>query len=128
MQQEFKSWHDKISRLHSKSMFRLAKLGVLLSIFLDLKYDVPLCESLMFGTERRREWITKVDKPGSIRKETDNNPGYGVSVDQLQSAQPGLVPQLSGKLTSARIWSAQLMVDQFSDLSYLKLMRNTSQE
>ena len=34
LQQEFKSWHDKLSHLHPKSMFRLAKLGVLPSIFL----------------------------------------------------------------------------------------------
>ena len=34
-----------------------------------------------------------------------------VSVDQLQSAQTGLLPQLLGKLTSARIWSAEVMVD-----------------
>ena len=62
-------------------MFRLAKLGVLPSRFLRLKGDVPLCESCMFGTERRRKWRKKWNKSGSIRKETDNNPGYGVPVD-----------------------------------------------
>ena len=40
---------------------------------------------------------------------------YVVSVDQLHSDQTVLVPQLSGKLTSARIWSAQVMVGHFSD-------------
>ena len=65
-------------------MFRLSKLGVLPSRFLYLKGDVPLCTSLIFGTERKREKITKGNKTGSIRKETDNNPGAGVSVDQLQ--------------------------------------------
>ena len=59
LQQEFKSWHDKLSNLHPKSMFILAKPGVLPSIFLDLKYDVPLCESCIFGTSRRRQWIKK---------------------------------------------------------------------
>ena len=39
----------------------------------------------MFVTAMTKQWITKVNKPGSIRKETDNNPGYGVSVDQLHS-------------------------------------------
>ena len=82
----------------------------------------------MFGTERRREWITKVDKPGSIRKETDNNPGYGVSVDQLQSYQTVLVPQFSGKITSAYIWATQVMADHFIDLTYVQLIRSTIQE
>ena len=48
LQQEFKSCNDKLSHLYPKSMFRLAKFGVLPSIFLKLKDDVPLCASLMF--------------------------------------------------------------------------------
>ena len=52
----------------------------------------------------------------------NNMPGVGVSVDQLQSAQPGLVPQLSGKLTSSHIWSAQMMVYHLIDLTYIQLM------
>ena len=69
-----------------------------------------------------------LNKPGSIRKETNNTPGSGVSVDQLHPYQPLLVPQFSVKLTSARIWSAQAMVDHFSDLTYVHLMVITSQE
>ena len=53
LQQEFKSWHENISHLHPKSMSRLAKLGVLPSIFIELKYDVRLFESYMFVTKRR---------------------------------------------------------------------------
>ena len=62
------------------------------------------------------------------KKENDNNPVSGVSVDQLQSYQPGLVPQFSGKLTNKCIWSAQLMVDHFSDLTYIPLTRRKTQE
>ena len=61
-------------------------------------------------------------------KYTDNNPGAAVSVDQLQSDQPVLVPRLSVKLTSAYIWDAQVMLENFSDLTYVHLMRSTSQE
>ena len=62
----------------------MAKLGVLPSIFLDLKDDVTLCVSFMFVTASRSQYITKGNKSGSIRKETDNNPGGGASVDYLQ--------------------------------------------
>ena len=86
-------------------MFRLAKLGFLLSIFLYLKGDVTLCASCIFGKERRRKRIKKGNKSGYIRQETDNNPGARVLVDQLYSNQP-IFPQFSGKLTSARIWSS----------------------
>ena len=70
----------------------------------------------------------KWKKQGSISKDTDNKPRTGVSVDQLQSTHPVLVPQLSGKLASAYIWSAQVMVDRFSDLTYVNLKRSTTQE
>ena len=49
-------------------------------MFLDLKDDVPIFESCMFVTARRRQWITKGKKSYFIRKETDNNTGAGVSV------------------------------------------------
>ena len=63
----------------------------------------------------------------SISKETNSKPGDRVSVYQLHSAHPGLVPQFSGQLTSARIWTKQVMVDHFSDLTYLQLMTSTRQ-
>ena len=63
----------------------------------------------MFGTARRRQWRIKGNKSGSVGKETDNNPVAGVLVDQLQSDQTGLVSQFSGKLTSSRIWDAQVL-------------------
>ena len=50
--QEFKLWREKLSHLDPKYMFILEKLGVLPKLFLDLKDDVPLSESLIFGTAR----------------------------------------------------------------------------
>ena len=119
LQQEFKSWHKTLSQLHPKSMFRLVKLGSLQSIFIYLKDYLPLCVSCMFVTASIRQWRKKGKKAVSIRKETDNNPVDGVSVDRLQSDQPVLVPQFSGKLTSALIWDAQVMVGRFSGLTYV---------
>ena len=109
-------------------MFRLAKIGFLPSIFLDLKDDVPLCESCMFGTARRRKSIKKCKKSRSISKETENNLGDRVSVYQLHSYQLGLFSKLSGKLTSEHIWFAQVMVDHFSELTYVNLTIRTSQK
>ena len=63
-----------------------------------------------------------------MRKETDIKPVVAVSVDQLHSDQKGLVPKLSGKITSARIWYAQVMVDHLSDLTYVHRMRSKIHE
>ena len=89
---------------------------------------MPLCGSCKFGTVRRKKWTTKGKKSGSIFRDTENKTGAEVSVYQLQSDQPLLVPQFSVELTSAQIWSIQLIVNHFSDLNYVQLMRSTIQE
>jgi hypothetical protein len=42
----------------------------------------------------------------------------------LVSAQPGLIPQITGNLTGQRINGATVIVDHFSDHVYVYLMRN----
>eukprot|EP00957_Ditylum_brightwellii_P074903 5692603-Ditylum_brightwellii.AAC.1 len=56
----------------------------------------------MFGEAHCKQWRSKGGS-GSIRKEKEAEPGDGTSTDQLVSNQPGLVPQLSGKLTNQQI-------------------------
>ena len=128
LQQEFKSWHGKLSHLQPKFMFILEKLGFLLSIFIDLKDDVPLFPPHVFLTEHRRQQRKKGGKPGSISKDTENKQVATVSVGKIQSYQTGFFPQLSGKLASPRIWAAKLIVDHFSDLTYVNPTRSIIQE
>ena len=68
LQHGFKSWHEKLSQFHPKYMFRRENLGFLPSLFLYLKDDSTLCESLTFVIASRRRWIKKGDKSGSISK------------------------------------------------------------
>jgi hypothetical protein len=51
-------------------------------------------------------------------------PGKIVSVDQLVSPTPGLVPQMTGRLTTKRYRFATVSVDQFSGFSYLYLQKS----
>ena len=51
-----------------------------------------------------------------------------MSVDQLVSAQPGLIPQTSGWLTSARVWAVTVFVDHSVDKIYTYLMTSTSDD
>ena len=74
-------------------MFRLAKLGVLPSILLDLKDDLTLFASCMFEASRRSQCISKGKKSGYTIKENDNEPWAAIPVDQLQSDHPGLFPK-----------------------------------
>ena len=44
-------------------------------------------------------------------------------MDKIVSAQPGLIPQMSGFLTSRRIWGCTTFCDHVSDFVYVHLMR-----
>jgi hypothetical protein len=59
-------------------------------------------------------------------KTGSNKPSDGVSVDQITSAQPGLIPQMTGFLTSKRIWGCTTFVDHISDYMYVHLMKDFS--
>jgi hypothetical protein len=55
-------------------------------------------------------------------KKSDDYPGANASLDHLVSAQPGLIPQISGKLTGMRVNGATIFVDHYSDHVYVSLM------
>ena len=82
----------------------------------------------MFGKANRKGWITKGDSRHGIRRDDDNKTGAGTSTDQLVSAQAGLVPQTSGRLTGSRIWGANLIADHFSNFIYVHLISYISGE
>jgi hypothetical protein len=111
-QQEFMELHYKLNHLPLPAMIVLAEKGKIKKNYAKLKHRLPICMSCIFGTAHRKPWHSK---GGSIRKVSDNTPGKCVSMDQLVSAQPGLIPQMAGFLTYLRIWGATIFVDHFSD-------------
>jgi hypothetical protein len=122
-QQEFMGLHYKMNHLPLPAMITLAEKGKLNRKFAKIKHRLPVCMSCMFGTAHRKPWRSKGEK-GLIRKKTDDAPGKCVSIDQMISAQPGLIPQMAGFLTNLRIWAATIFVDHYSDYVYVSLMRN----
>eukprot|EP00956_Cyclotella_meneghiniana_P041913 scaffold244679_cov63-Cyclotella_meneghiniana.AAC.1 len=71
-------------------------------------------------------WRTKSKDNKHVHQAT--YPGECVSVDQLQSTQPGFFAQLKGKLTTRRYNSATVFVDHYSRLRYIHLMTSMSSE
>jgi hypothetical protein len=45
-------------------------------------------------------------------------------MDQIVSAQQGLIPQMAEFSTNLRIWGAMIFVDHFSDHVYVALMHD----
>ena len=46
----------------------------------------------------------------------------------MVSSQPGLIPQVTGALTHARLWAATIFLDHYSNYFYSHLTRGTSSE
>ncbi len=124
LQQQFLRWHERCNHLPYAKMIRLSEQGILPKTFLKIKDDLPLCGSCLFGKQRRRG--RKAKYGSSIRQPEHNYPGGGVSTDQIISAQPGLFPQSSGKLTNQRIKAVTVFIDHASDFSYVVLMTDCS--
>ena len=77
-----------------------------------------------FGQANRCPWQTKGKESGFIQRPEQKKPGDGVSVDQIVSVQPGLIPQMSVFLTNQRLWGATTFVDHVSEYVYVHLMRD----
>jgi hypothetical protein len=82
-----------------------------------------LC-SMPFGQAHKCPWQSKSNQKHQICKPTDDAPGKKTSLDQMVSAQPGLILQMSGCLTNLCILAAAVFVNHFSDHIYLYLMRD----
>ena len=94
------SWNHRIFHLPFRIIFCLESMGFLPKRLLGCQNNPPLCVACQFGASHCRFWQTKGNKVRSIRTSEQTNPGYGVSLYQIISDQLGLIPQMSGFLTS----------------------------
>jgi hypothetical protein len=123
-QQELRSWHNCLYHLPFNRILMLAICGYLPKIQLKLQDKLPQCFACQFGTAHQCPWRTKGKTNGSIQKLDQTKLGDGASVDQIISAQPGLIPQMAGFLTSKRIWGLHHVCDHVSDYMYVYLMKD----
>ena len=123
---EFLSWHERLMHIPFSDMFKLCKRSILPKNSLSLEKNPPLCMLCQFRCAHERHWQFKGKCLGSIRKPSHNQPGSCVLVDQIISAQPGFIPQMSGKLLRDRIWEVTLFIDYYTDFLFSYLQTSTS--
>ena len=129
LQEEWVALHERLWHLPFSTMFRLVKMGFLPQKFLKLKGNCPPCVSCLFGQAHRKPWRfkrTNGGQPSTLRGDDISHPGDTVGVDQLISAQPGLVPQQRGIMTRARVWAATVFVDYVTGYTHVSLMNDQS--
>jgi len=75
----------------------------------------------MFGKATRRPWRHKPRREWNRKEVTC--PGEVISVDQMVSPTPGLIAQMSGRLTKERYKYATVFVDSYYGYSHIHLQK-----
>ena len=83
----------------------------------------PVCASCMFGCAHKKPWRVKGKDKHVIRSESETAAGDNTYLDALTSSTPGIVPQMSGFLTSDPFWAATVFVNLATSYMYTKLQR-----
>ncbi len=104
-------------------LIAMAEKGMIPKRLASLKGHCPICVACLFGQAHKRPWLSKSKQKHAIHKPTDDAHGNRASMDTLVSAQPGLIPQMSDSLTNLRIMGAMVIVDHYSDHTYIYLMK-----
>ena len=120
----FYYWHKRLRHAPKKHIRRLAKRGVLPKRLQFVK-RMPICAACAFADAAKRRSLKSDYK--SIRKQ-DDYPGSGTSCDHIISHEPGLIPQVTGRLTHAWYAGAIIFSDHYLDYTYLHMITSTSTE
>ena len=115
-------YHERLGHCSWDILTKLAELGILPKRL--AKCPRPKCPGCLYGKAHRRPWRTKAKRQKKIK--VAKFAGDVVSVDQLESSLPGMVPQPKGSLTNRRYKGATVFVDHFSGLTYVHLMESIS--
>jgi hypothetical protein len=124
LQEEMLSHHNQLHHTPFLKLIVMAQQGVLPKHLTSLKGRCPLCVACLFGQAHKCPWRSKSKQKHPICKPTDDAPGKRALMDQMVSAQPGLIPQMSGCLTNLQIMGAMVFVDHYSDHIYAYLMKD----
>ncbi len=128
LQEEMLSYHYWLHHEPFPKLIILAEKCEIPKRLASLKGRCPICIPCLFGKAHKRPWHLKSKELHPIRKASDNHPGACTSMNHLVSAQPGLIPQITGKLTRQQINGVTVIVDHYSDYAYVYLMQNLTLE
>ena len=84
-------------------------------------FQPPVCVSCMFEFAHKKPWRVKGEEKNIIRSESETAAGDNTSLDSLTSSTTGIIPQMSGFLTSDRFWAATVFVDHATSYMYTYL-------
>ena len=122
---EYLLLHEQLGHIHESRMQLMVRQGILPKKYEGVK--LPFCSSCAYGKSVKRNWRSKRSNNRDEAKRP-TKPGECISVDQLISPTPGLIAQMTGRLTTKRYSCATVYVDQYSSLSFVWPQVSTSAE
>ena len=92
-----------------------------------MKVNPPKCAECLYGVMMKRPCCTKYEnKRGYIREAF--SPGECISFDHTESITPCFIAQLKVKPTNQRYCAETIVLDHYSDLTYVHLQMGLSSE
>lgn len=114
--------HERMSHMPEARLHHMAKQGTIPKRLAKVK--MPMCASCQMAKATKRQWRHKSRNNYVPDKPVD--PGEVVSVDQLVSPSPGLIAQMTGRLTTQRYKYATVYVDQATRWGFIHLQKTAS--
>jgi hypothetical protein len=119
-EEELLQYHHRFAHISFAKLQNMAKLNIIPKRLAQCQ--VPACGACLFAKATRRQWRNKRQRNWSNPREAFH-PGQIVSVDQSVSPTVGLIPKMTGRLTTKRYKYATVFVDQFSGFSFVYLQK-----
>ena len=99
-QSGFLQAHKNLGHISYEQIRELARQGELPKEYITL--TSPACAACMYTKTTKRPWRTKTKNNEKLVTKQQMQPGNCVAVDMLNSPTPGLIAQLTGRLT--KLW------------------------
>ena len=109
-------YHYCYGHISFRRLKKMAEQGVFPQHLKNI--PTPACLACYYAKATERPWRHKPQKHYTPPP-PPTTPGQVLSVDQLVSPTPGLIAQMTGKLTTKRYKYATVFVDHFSRFSYV---------
>ena len=115
IQQELMDWHYCLYHLLFPKIFWLVEKSHLPEWLLECIGKLPLYVAGQLGAAHCCPWRSNKDGSGSICCPEHVKPGDCILMDQVVSAQPAIIPRMSGFLMSWKIWDCTTFCDNISN-------------
>jgi hypothetical protein len=117
--------HNDFGHIPFSKLQEMAKQGVIPKRLSTCK--VPICSACSYAKATKRPWRSRTVRDRESEHQP-SRPGVVVSVDQLVSPTPGLIPQMTGFITKKQYKVATVYIDQATSFGYVYRQQSSSAE